>query len=90
MKRIESFPFFCYNKIRKERSTSMNLKKLKAQVSIFLSDGIMNPNKYKKNINDIFNDLFNNEILSLSIRNAPDDIPLVNYTSKDNAFSYNF
>ena len=68
----------------------MNLKKLKAQVSIFLSDGIMNPNKYKKNINDIFNDLFNNEILSLSIRNAPDDIPLVNYTSKDNAFSYTF
>ena len=62
MKKIENFSFFCYNKIRKERSISMNLKKLTAQISIFLQDGIMNPSKYKSNINNIFEGMFNKEI----------------------------
>lgn len=90
MKKIENFSFFCYNKIRKERSISMNLKKLTAQISIFLQDGIMNPSKYKSNINNIFEGMFNKETLSINIDGAPDDMPLVRCTSKDNIIAYDF
>ena len=68
----------------------MNLKKLTAQISIFLQDGIMNPSKYKSNINNIFEGMFNKEILSINIDGAPDDMPLVRCTSKDNMIAYDF
>ena len=68
----------------------MNLKKLTAQISIFLQDGIMNPSKYKSNINNIFEGMFNKEILSINIDGAPDDMPLVRCTSKDNIIAYDF
>ena len=68
----------------------MTLKKMTAQISIFLKDGIMNPSKYKKNINEIFNNLFSREILSINIEGAPDDMPLVKCVSKDNMLSYDF
>lgn len=68
----------------------MTLKKMTAQISIFLKDGIMNPSKYKKNINEIFDNSFSKEILSINIDGAPDDMPLVRCTSKDNMLSYDF
>ena len=68
----------------------MNLKKLTAQISIFLQDGIMNPSKYKSNINNIFEGMFNKETLSINIDGAPDDMPLVRCTSKDNIIAYDF
>ena len=51
----------------------MNLKKMTAQISIFLKDGIMNPSKYKKNINEIFDnlhfDVYHPEIVPCKFRN---------------------
>ena len=68
----------------------MNLKKLTAQISIFLKDGIMNPSKYKVTINDTFEGIFNKEILSINIAGAPDEMPLVRCASKDNMVTYDF
>lgn len=68
----------------------MNLKKLTAQISVFLKDGIMNPSKYKVTINNTFDGIFNKEILSINIAGAPDDMPLVRCTSKDNMIAYDF
>lgn len=68
----------------------MNLKKLTAQVSIFLSDGIMNPNRYKQKIYETFDNVFEKDMISLNIPNAPDDMPLLNCASKDNVYSYTF
>ncbi len=92
MQFIEKIISFCYNILKKKERIDdyMTLKKMTAQISIFLKDGIMNPSKYKKNINEIFNDLFSKEILSINIDGAPDDMPLVRCTSKDNMLSYDF
>lgn len=92
MQFIEKIISFCYNILKKKERIDdyMTLKKMNAQISIFLKDGIMNPSKYKKNINEIFNDLFSKEILSINIDGAPDDMPLVRCTSKDNMLSYDF
>lgn len=67
-----------------------NIKLLNAQISIFLSDGIMNPSKYVNVINQIFENIFSNEVLSLNIPGIPDDIPLVRYTSKSEDYAYDF
>ena len=68
----------------------MKLKKLSVQISVFLTDGIMNPSKYKKNINDVFEGLFSNEFLSINIDGVPEDMPLVKCSSKDGMISYDF
>ena len=67
-----------------------NFKILNTQISIFFSDGIMNPSKYIKVLNNIFNNVFTNEILSLNIPGVPDDMPLVRYSSKSDDYSYDF
>lgn len=89
---IDKLLRFCYNSCIEKRKDEhkMNLKNMTAQISIFLKDGIMNPSKYKKNVNDIFNNLFSKEILSINIDGAPDDMPLVRCVSKDNMLTYDF
>lgn len=67
-----------------------NIKILNAQISIFLSDGIMNPTKYTSVINKVFENVFSNEILSLNVTGVPDDMPLVRYTSESEDYAYDF
>ena len=68
----------------------MDLKPFNSQISIFLSDGIMNPSRYVDEINNIFNGIFTRENYLLNIEEAPSDIPLVRYSSKDGKYIYDF
>ena len=92
MQFIEKIISFCYNILKKKERIDdyMTLKKMTAQISIFLKDGIMNPSKYKKNINEIFNDLFRKELLSITTDRVPDDMPPVRCTTNDNVLFYDY
>ena len=68
----------------------MNLKRLTTQISVFMNDGIMNPSKYKNIINEVFDNIFSEDILSINIDGVPDDMPLVRCSSKDNTYLYDF
>ena len=80
-----------YNILVNEREVeSMSLKPFSSQISIFLSDGIMNPSRYVDEINDNFNGIFTKQNYSLNIEDAPSDVPLVRYSSKDGKYIYDF
>lgn len=66
------------------------LKPFNSQISIFLTDGVMNPSKFVDNMAATFNNLFETEIYSLNLENAPSDMPLVRYSSKDENYVYDF
>ena len=80
-----------YNILLNEREVeSMSLKPFSSQISIFLSDGIMNPSRYVDEINDNFNGVFTKQNYSLNIDEAPNNVPLVRYSSKDGKYIYDF
>lgn len=80
-----------YNILVNEREVeSMSLKPFSSQINIFLSDGIMNPSSYVDEINNNFNGIFTKQNYSLNIDEAPNDVPLVRYSSKDGKYIYDF
>lgn len=80
-----------YNILINEREVeSMTLKPFNSQISIFLSDGIMNPSRYIEDINKNFNGIFTKQNYSLNIEDAPSDVPLVRYSSNDGKYIYDF
>ena len=57
-----------YNILVNEREVeSMSLKPFSSQISIFLSDGIMNPSRYVDDINNNFNGIFTKQNYLLNI-----------------------
>ena len=57
-----------YNILVNEREVeSMSLKPFSSQISIFLSDGIMNPSRYVYEINNNFNGIFTKQNYLLNI-----------------------
>lgn len=80
-----------YNILIKQKEVSiMTLKPLSSQVSIFLSDGIMNPRKLLDDIANDFDKLFCKEEYILSLEDAPSDMPLIRFSSKDSKYTYDF
>ena len=80
-----------YNIFNYEREVDiLMLKPFNYQISIFLTDGIMNPSKYLSDISETFSNLFKNEILLLNLEDAPADMPLLKYNSADNKCGYDF
>lgn len=70
----------------------MNLKPFNSQISIFLSDGIMNPIKFIDKFNVYFENLFTKEdyLLKIDAEGIPDEVPLFKYSSSDGKYSYDF
>ena len=88
---IEKFYGIMYNILNREREEkTVKLNLLNSQISIFLSDGIMNPSKYIDEINENFNDIFKKQIMALDLDDAPSDMPLVRYISNDGKYTYDF
>lgn len=63
------------NKRRKE--DKMILKPFSSQISIFLTDGVMNPSRITEDINNKFACIFTKENYSFNLEDAPNDMPLV-------------
>lgn len=79
------------NNSKKERvDNTMKPNLLSAQISVFMTDGIMNPNRYSEKVNQSFSKIFSIENMALNIPNAPDDMPLVQFSSDDNKYQYHF
>ncbi len=68
----------------------MHLKPFSSQISVFLSDGVMNPSRCIDEVNANFNGIFTIQDYLLNIEDAPSDIPLVRYSSKDGKYTYEF
>lgn len=88
---IANFLKKLYNiSVKESEAKLMNIKPFSSQISIFLSDGIMNPSKITEDINKKFSDIFTKENYSLNLEDAPNDMPLVRYSSKDGKYIYDF
>ncbi len=68
----------------------MRLKPFSSQISIFLSDGIMNPGRIADQINTMFKDLFDKEDYRIVVEDAPNEMPLVRYSSKNGKYCFEF
>ena len=88
---IENLLKIIYNVFTKNKEVNtLQLKPFSSQISIFLSDGIMNPSRLLENIAKDFDNLFTNQEYLLSIEDAPADMPLIRYSSSDKKFVYDF
>ena len=80
-----------YNIIVKESEAKMMVfKPFSSQISIFLSDGIMNPSRVTADINKMLSKISWKENYSLNLEDAPNDMPLVRYSSNDGKYIYDF
>ena len=68
----------------------MNMKPISSQISVFLSDGVMNPSRFIDDINKHFDNIFIKEDYVLNLEDAPNDMPLVRCRSNDGRFIYDF
>ena len=73
-----------------ERGKEMKLKMISVQISVFLSDGVMNPEKYYNQINKIFDNKFQKQEFLIKINNIPDEMPIMKYSSNDGNLSFDF
>lgn len=75
---------------RESEGINMNLKPISSQISVFLSDGVMNPSRLTDEIQKTFDGVFNKEDYTLNLEEAPNDMPLVRYRSDDGKYVYEF
>lgn len=88
---VDSLMKKIYNLIMKEsEKKNMDIKPYSSQISVFFSDGIMNPLKIKDELNKNFSGTFSKEDYSLNLEDAPNDMALVKYSSENGKYTYEF